>query len=69
MDAFLPIEQMSTEDKLRAMEELWSANPADVPLPEWHGEVLRERQEHIDKGAARFSAWEDAKKRLRDCRP
>ena len=66
MSEFPAIEQMSTEEKLRAMEELWlalSAKPRNVPSPDWHGEVLRAREAST---AEDFTDWEDVKRRLRD---
>jgi hypothetical protein len=63
----LQIEKMTLEEKLERMEKLWNQlcrNEADVPVPEWHKEILDERERMIAEGKAKFSAWEDAKKRL-----
>lgn len=69
MSAILPLAQMSTADKLRALEELWadlSLDPANVPVPAWHGETLRGREQRIEEGVAAFSEWDAVKQRLRD---
>ncbi|HMO66735.1 MAG TPA: addiction module protein, partial [Verrucomicrobiota bacterium] len=64
MEAALPLEHMSVEEKLRAMDALWadlSRVEVAYESPPWHGEVLRER-------AAASEAcldWEAAKEELR----
>ena len=63
------INGLTHEEKLVAMELLWrdlSRRPADVPSPEWHGEVLAERMAAVRDGRTQFVEWSDAKKRLRD---
>ena len=63
------IGNLSHNEKLVAMELLWrdlSRRPADVPSPEWHGEVLAERIAAVREGRTQFGDWSDAKKRLRD---
>lgn len=69
MNVTLPLDQMSTAEKLRVMEELWadlSRREADVPSPAWHEEVLREREASIRSGQERFMDWQTAKEQLRD---
>lgn len=63
----LPLKDMSHADKLRVMEELWDDlchSPEGVPSPEWHGEVLAERQRLTASGEAQFLDWEDVKASL-----
>jgi hypothetical protein len=63
----LPISRMSREDKLRAMEELWadlSQDEGGTDSPGWHGEVLRETEQLVRDGKAKFSDWRDAKRRI-----
>ena len=64
----LQIEQMTIEEKLRTMEALWSdlCEHASVPVPQWHKDILDERQRVIDEGKAEFIDWEIAKNELRD---
>ena len=53
MDAVLPLDQMTVEEKLRAMEAIWrslSKHENQVPVPDWHKQVLDERQRQIDAG-------------------
>jgi hypothetical protein len=65
----LDIEKMTLEEKLRAMEALWtdlSRNEANIQSPPWHEEVLKEREEEVKSGQAKFESWEHAKRELRD---
>ncbi len=69
MQATLPLDRMTREEKLRAMEELWadlSRDEAQFESPAWHGDVLRERVEAVKSGKEAFMDWETAKKKLRD---
>jgi hypothetical protein len=65
----LDIEKMTLEEKLRAMEALWtdlSRNEANIQSPSWHKEVLKEREDEVKSGQSKFESWEDAKRELRD---
>jgi len=67
MAAVLEIERMTLEEKLRIMEALWDdlcRREETVPVPQWHKNVLDERQRAIADGKARFIDWETAKKRI-----
>jgi hypothetical protein len=69
MAAPLQVDRMSTQDKLRAMEELWaelSRTPEAVPVPAWHHEALQVREQAVAAGEAVFSDWADARRRLLD---
>jgi hypothetical protein len=69
MSITIDLQEMTTPDKLRLMEELWrnlSMTDSEVSSPEWHGEVLAERDRLIDSGEETFIDWETAKKRLRE---
>jgi hypothetical protein len=64
----LPLDEMTVEDKLQAMEALWenlSADPAAIESPAWHEEELRERERKIASGEAEFIDWEKAKADIR----
>lgn len=65
----LPIENLSLADKLLLMERLWedlSRRPADLISPEWHGDVLAQREAAVQEGRSTFVDWQTAKKRLRE---
>mgnify|MGYP001572078941 CR=1 FL=1 len=64
----LAIKRMSRADKLRAMEALWADLTQDetqLDSPAWHAEALRETERLVQKGKAKFSDWEEAKRRIR----
>ena len=54
MPVVLPLQKMSRDEKLRAMES-----------PVWHAQALREAERAMKNGKAKFSDWEKAKKRIR----
>jgi len=69
MSIDLPLESMTLADKLEAMETLWadlSKQPADLPSPGWHREVLQERQRLSKEGKLKFLDWETAIAELRE---
>ena len=69
MSAHLPLNEMSLEEKLRAMEALWediSREPDRIESPSWHEDVLKETERRVESGEAIFSDWEKAKISIRD---
>lgn len=63
----LPLEKMAVSEKLQIMEELWSdlcCNQDQIPIPEWHKDLLDKRAELVKQGKATFVDWESAKKRI-----
>jgi len=68
MQVAIPLEKMTTADKLRALEDIWTdlqRAPEDVPSPAWHGDVLRAREDRVREGTSQFGGWADAKRRIR----
>jgi Putative addiction module component len=64
----LTIENMTWDEKLRAMEELWnslSREEARLESPPWHEEALRETAARHDAGKEQPVDWEAAKRELR----
>ena len=62
------IENMSREEKLRAMEALWQEIAKEEPAPEspaWHGEVLEQTRSRVAAGTEQVMDWKEAKRRLR----
>ena len=69
MQITLPLEKMSTEEKIQTMEIIWNdlCRTADnIPSPSWHKKVLQEREDRIKKGDDEFVDWNSAKKHIRD---
>jgi hypothetical protein len=67
MSTQLQIDQMTIAEKLRVMEELWNdlrSRAGEVPVPEWHKELIEERERLIETGSAQFEDWDTAKKRI-----
>lgn len=48
------------------MEELWDdlRARAAVTMPQWHKDLLDEREHLIESGEAQFSDWDSARERL-----
>jgi hypothetical protein len=64
----LPLEQMSVEEKIQTMESLWDSllhENLEMASPDWHGEVLAEREAAIERGEDQFEDWEAAKDKIR----
>ena len=69
MELALPLDQMTTAEKLRALEEIWEnlcRTPNEVPSPSWHADVLQEREKRVQLGSSQFVDWPEAKQRIRD---
>ena len=69
MSAKLPLDEMSLEEKLQAMEALWedlSREPDHIESPSWHQDVLKETESKVESGEAMFTDWEKAKSSIRD---
>ena len=69
MTVGLPLDKMTIEEKLRALEEIWNsltATPNEVPSPAWHKDVLKDREEKARKGDSRFVDWDEAKRNIRE---
>ena len=58
---------MTRGEKVEAMEALWedlSRDEASISSPAWHGEALREAEEMLANGQAKFTDWQEVKARL-----
>jgi hypothetical protein len=69
MATTLELDRMTVEEKLAAMEALWAdlaRNPENVPVPQWHKDLLDERERAVEEGSAKFMDWETAKKQIAD---
>ena len=67
MPATIDLKHLTTPEKLRLMEALWhELSDADVQSPEWHKDVLAERDRLITSGEDSFIDWDVAKRQLRE---
>ena len=63
-DIRIPLDEMTLDEKLDALEILWEnliRHPEDVPSPEWHREALASREESFKRGDDHYEDWEVAK--------
>jgi len=69
MRPYLPLDQMTLEEKLETMEAIWRElcrAPDEMPSPSWHGDVLRAREQEAKAGTATFSPLAEVAARLRN---
>jgi hypothetical protein len=73
MSITLDLENMTTVEKLRLMEDLWqdlwqdlASSETEINSPAWHGDVLAERLNAFSSGQETPIDWEVAKQQLRD---
>ena len=67
MIALEQIRQLPLREKIAIMEAIWedlSAQESTVEVPQWHKELLDERERLVAEGKAPFLKWEDAKKQI-----
>jgi hypothetical protein len=68
MPVSLNYNQMPISEKFMMLEELWENMSHDATLngftPQWHLDVLQQREQNIKNGKSKFSDLEDAKSRL-----
>ncbi len=65
----IPLDEMSTAEKLQAIEEIWAdlqRGPEGLPSPGWHADVLAAREQRVREGTSRFTDWGTAKARIRE---
>jgi hypothetical protein len=67
MVSVLPLKKMSRNEKLQAMEELWTDLSANYEKssPVWHEQELHRSEQLVKSGKAKFDRWENAKQRIR----
>ena len=69
MDVLLPLDKMTSLDKIAVMEKIWDdlcRDPESIPSPKWHKEVLEARENEINEGRAKFTAFDRAKGNLKN---
>jgi hypothetical protein len=67
MAASLPLDEMTVEEKIQAMEALWDdlcRRAGALASPGWHGDVLADREAAIGRGDDEFEEWETAKQKI-----
>jgi putative addiction module component (TIGR02574 family) len=60
-------DELSPDEKLDYINALWqrfTAQPEDVPAPEWHRDVIAERLAVVDRGEGSARPWDAVRKDL-----
>jgi putative addiction module component (TIGR02574 family) len=60
-------DELSADEKLEYIQALWdyfAEHPEDVPVPEWHREVIAERLTAYRRGELTARAWSDVREEL-----
>ena len=68
MSVIEQIHQLTLQEKLIAMEAIWddiSSVEENLEIPQWHKDLLDEREKLIADGKARFIDWEEAKEQIK----
>ena len=60
------VKKMSTDEKFTVINLIWQdiAASSNIPAPEWHFNVLREREQSLVNGTAQLVDWSDVKAEL-----
>ena len=69
MTALEQIHQMPLHEKLLVMEAIWdeiAREEKNLEVPQWHKDLLDERERMIAEGKAKFVDWEDAKQQINE---
>jgi len=69
MLATLPLKDMSLHEKLMAIETIWDDichSASDFPSPDWHEDVLKERDRNMKDGSDKLMNWDKAKQHLQN---
>jgi putative addiction module component (TIGR02574 family) len=64
----ISLSKLSFAEKLNLMEAIWedlSRNEKHLESPDWHKEVLQDREKALKTGNAKLSDWEKAKRKIK----
>ena len=62
------VSQMTTAEKLQTMELLWNdlCQTSDFSSPDWHKDILDEREKRLKNGEEEILDWTESKEQLRN---
>ena len=69
MSISIPLNKMSYEEKIQAMELLWDdlcQSPESIESPAWHQTLLSGREAALQANEDEFMDWDAAKKSIRN---
>jgi putative addiction module component (TIGR02574 family) len=56
---------LTAEERLQLIESLWdSLSPAEVPVPEWHKQLIDQRLDDHRRNPEDSSSWEELRDEL-----
>ena len=61
------IRELPLSQKLELLEVVWSelsSDPNTIEVPQWHKDILDERQQGMEKGSMSVIDWELAKEQI-----
>jgi Putative addiction module component len=61
------IRQMTLPEKFALLEAVWaeiSADPGQVEVPQWHKDILDQRDLALQEGRSVVLEWDEAKKQI-----
>ena len=60
------VKKMTTDEKFTVINLIWQdiAASSDIPMPDWHFNILQERERSLADGTAQLEDWSDVKARL-----
>lgn len=60
------VKRMTTEEKFTVINLIWRdiAASSDFPAPEWHFDILKDREQSLADGSAKLVDWPDVKAEL-----
>jgi len=64
----LPLDEMTIKEKLQTMESIWddlSTTAGNVPSPDWHKEILTDREQSVSEGSEDSISWNAAKNQIK----
>ena len=67
MQVTIPLNRMNLSEKLQALEDIWDDlchSQESIPSPEWHKDVLQERERTVREGRAKFLTVDEAKRKI-----
>jgi len=62
-------DDLSVDEQIEYVQSLWNriaASPEQVPIPEWHREILDERVKDYEANPNAGESWDVVRERLRD---
>ena len=60
------VRKMSTDEKFTVINMIWRdiAATSDIPMPDWHFDILQERERNLADGTVQPVDWADVKAEL-----